>query len=232
MIFFSEATSSGKYRVVFDLLVDEHGKVIAKKPLAERRERLEKFADTHLNDRLRLSPVTLALNQAKRWFRERGGSLDGAYEPGERTGGFLKIKHRRTADCVVGGFRYATKGNHVGSLLLGLYGGDGLPHHVGFTSSIQAKDRTEVTGKLENLIEPPGFTGPLRTARTAGAKRAARPSGSRWRPGWLSRSSTTTSPAGGSGMGRSSFDGADKTPKDCTMRQVEQEAGSPLDLLK
>jgi ATP-dependent DNA ligase len=71
----------------------------------------------------------------------------------------VKVKRQRTADCVVGGFRYASKGGGVGSLLLGLYDTDGLLHHVGFTSSLRADQRKGLTQKLERLVEPPGFTG-------------------------------------------------------------------------
>jgi ATP-dependent DNA ligase len=71
----------------------------------------------------------------------------------------LKIKAMRTADCVVGGFRYGTKSREVASLLLGLYDEDGLLHHVGFTSAIPAEEKAALTGRLEALVEAPGFTG-------------------------------------------------------------------------
>jgi ATP-dependent DNA ligase len=71
----------------------------------------------------------------------------------------IKVKQQRTADCVVGGFRYAEKKKEVGSLLLGLFGDDGLLHHVGFTSALKAEGRPALTQKLEKLIGPPGFTG-------------------------------------------------------------------------
>lgn len=70
-----------------------------------------------------------------------------------------KIKNFRSADCVVGGFRYGAKTKVVGSLLLGLYDAKGALHHVGFTSSLSAADRPAITKKLEKLIAPPGFTG-------------------------------------------------------------------------
>ena len=70
-----------------------------------------------------------------------------------------KIKLMRTADCVVGGFRYGTGSKVVGSLLLGLYDKEGLLHHVGFCSTIKAGERPELTRRLEALIAPPGFTG-------------------------------------------------------------------------
>ena len=83
--------------------------------------------------------------------------LDGAYEPGARA--MLKIKRLRTADCVVGGFRYQSGAREVGSLLLGLYDGTGRLNHVGFTSTISDAERPALTRRLEALIEPPGFTG-------------------------------------------------------------------------
>ena len=103
----------------------------------------------------------------ERWLAGGGdGDLDGVvakrldlpYRSGERDG-MIKVKRRKTADCVVGGFRYASRGKVVGSLLLGLYDREGLLHHVGFTSSIPARLRPALTDKLERLIEPPGFTG-------------------------------------------------------------------------
>ena len=71
----------------------------------------------------------------------------------------IKVKQQRTADCVVGGFRYAEGRKEVGSLLLGLYDDEGLLHHVGFTSALKAEDRPGLTEKLEKLIKAPGFTG-------------------------------------------------------------------------
>ena len=71
----------------------------------------------------------------------------------------VKVKHARTADCVVGGFRYASKGRALGSLLLGLYDAKGLLHHVGFTSSFKAEERQSLLPKVERLVKPPGFTG-------------------------------------------------------------------------
>jgi ATP-dependent DNA ligase len=71
----------------------------------------------------------------------------------------LKVKRIRTADCVVGGFRYESSGPHIGSLLLGLYDAQGLLHHVGFTSTIPDRERPALTRRLEKLIEAPGFTG-------------------------------------------------------------------------
>jgi ATP-dependent DNA ligase len=83
---------------------------------------------------------------------------DHPYRSGERTA-MEKIKRKRTADCVVGGFRYATKGRVVGSLLLGLYDDDGILHHVGYTSSLSAEERRRITPMLEKLSGGEGFTG-------------------------------------------------------------------------
>jgi ATP-dependent DNA ligase len=83
---------------------------------------------------------------------------DAAYASGERTA-VHKIKRLRTADCVVGGFRYAAGTRDVGSLLLGLYDDDGLLHHVGFTASFSHAARKQLLPKLKPLMAPPGFTG-------------------------------------------------------------------------
>jgi len=103
--------------------------------------------------------------RARAWLKKARGSLDGvvakradgAYVPGERA--MLKVKLQRTADCVVGGFRYATGSDLVGSLLLGLHDEAGLLHHVGFCSTIKNEERKALTRKLEKLIAAPGFTG-------------------------------------------------------------------------
>src|SRR5438445_6884160 len=84
--------------------------------------------------------------------------LDANYASGERTA-MVKVKNIRSADCVVGGFRYATGARVIGSLLLGLYGDDGLLHHIGFTSAFKTSDRRALTKKFEPLRKSPGFTG-------------------------------------------------------------------------
>ena len=153
--------------VLFDLLVDEKGTSLINTPLSKRRRTLEKFAKQNLKrDRaIRLSPATTSLTRAKRWFAKVGGNLDGiiakrvdaSYSAGERTA-MVKVKNIRTADCVVGGFRYAEGAKVIGSLLLGLYDAAGF-HHVGFTSAFKASDRPALTKKFEALRKPPGFTG-------------------------------------------------------------------------
>lgn len=144
--------------IVFDLLVEESGRSLTQLKLAERRKRLEAFARKYFREPLRLSPITNSAAEAKKWFRGGGESLDGViakrldlpYQSGERTG-MQKIKAFRTADCVVGGFRYAESKPLVGSLLLGLYE-KGLLHHVGFCSGIKAKDKATLTKRLEKLV--------------------------------------------------------------------------------
>jgi ATP-dependent DNA ligase len=153
--------------VVFDLLADEHGALI-ELPLRERRPRLEAFARMNFRgvDRFRLSPATTRLSDAKGWLKRVGATLDGIiakrrdehYRSGKRDG-MQKIKNYRSADCVVGGFRYNEGKKVVGSLLLGLYDDNGLLHHVGFTSNIKSSEKPALTKKLEKLIAPPGFTG-------------------------------------------------------------------------
>jgi ATP-dependent DNA ligase len=150
--------------MAFDLL-EEGGKSLLRQPLCERRGALERFMGKNAVPGLLLSPATNNCETALGWLHRSGGALDGViakrldleYRSGERA--MIKVKQQRTADCVVGGFRYAEKKREVGSLLLGLYDGQGLLNHVGFTSAIPAKERPALTKRLEALIEPPGFTG-------------------------------------------------------------------------
>jgi ATP-dependent DNA ligase len=151
--------------VLFDLLV-ERGRSLVELPLAERRPRLEEFMQTVRDERIHLSPATRDIDEARGWCDEVGEALDGLiakrlderYRSGDRDGA-IKWKRLKTADCVVGGFRYGTNSELVGSLLLGLYDEEGLLHHVGYTSTIAAKDKPALTRKLEALRKPPGFTG-------------------------------------------------------------------------
>ena len=141
--------------VAFDLLAlgdDDH----CARPFSQRRETLEGFFPTELD--LFLTPQTLDPEEAARWFtRFEGAGLDGvvakreelAYLPGERV--MVKVKHGRTADCVVGGYREAKEGNAVGSLLLGLFDPQGVLHHVGHTSSFKAAQKRELFQQLQPL---------------------------------------------------------------------------------
>ena len=225
--------------IVFDLLVDDRGKSLVKQPLETRRKALEQFARKYLkdNDTIRLSPMTTDLSVARKWFH-MGVALDGVvakrrdlpYQSGERTG-MMKIKKQRTADCVVGGFRYLEKAPLVGSLLLGLYNGHGKLDHVGFTSSISAEDRPPLTKRLEKLIKPPGFTGNA----PGGPSR------------WSTKRSTEWQPLKPQLVAEVQFDHftggrfrhgtkflrwrPDKNPEQCTVKQVQRENRSALDLL-
>jgi len=150
--------------MAFDLL-ELGGKGLTAEPLSKRRRALEKFVAANLVPGLLLSPMTHDRATAVAWLQRSGGALDGVigkradleYRSGERA--MIKVKQQRTADCVVGGFRYAEKKKEVGSLLLGLYDDEGLLNHVGFTSAISAKERPRLTKDLEELIGAPGFTG-------------------------------------------------------------------------
>ena len=233
----SEATPSTF--IVFDLLVDEHGKSLVNLPLESRRRKLEAFAGKYFprNESIRLSPVTEDLSKARKWFR-MGVALDGVvakrrdlpYQSGERTG-MQKIKKERTADCVVGGFRYLEKKPLVGSLLLGLYNNEGQLDHVGFTSSIHNEERATLTKKLKQLIKPPGFTG----------KAPGGPSR------WSTKRSTEWEPLAPKLVAEVQFDHftggrfrhgtrflrwrPEKDPRQCTLEQVKRENQSALNLL-
>jgi len=139
---------------------------LAASPFAERRAALEAFHAEAGSDRLLLSPLTQNATEAEGWLARGGNALDGVvakrldlpYRRGERA--MAKVKQHRSADCVVGGFRYAgVSKKAVGSLLLGLYDEAGKLDHVGFTSSFDAEEKQALKAKLEPLIEPPGFTG-------------------------------------------------------------------------
>ncbi|TPK94476.1 ATP-dependent DNA ligase [Mesorhizobium sp. B2-4-12] len=152
--------------IVFDILVAPGGKILLDHPLTERRAVLQDFIAGAARAALRLSPCTTDATVAARWLQETShGSTDGVvakpraepYRPGERA--MVKVKRLRTADCVVGGFRYLTNSSEVGSLLLGLYNDQGELDHVGFTSTIARDDRAGLTRKLEKLRGGPGFTG-------------------------------------------------------------------------
>jgi len=227
--------------IVFDLLRDADGTMLVDEPLTERRKRLDAFARRYFSKHggVRLSPATTKLADANKWLSRVGATLDGIiakrrdlpYRSGDRSG-MQKIKNYRSADCVVGGFRYNEGKPVVGSLLLGLYDGEGKLNHVGFTSSIPREDKPALTKKLKKLIAPPGFTGnapggPSRwsTARSA-EWQPLKPglvvevcydhfSGDRFRHGtrlvrWR----------------------PDKSPKQCTMDQVTQKKADLMKLLK
>jgi ATP-dependent DNA ligase len=152
--------------LLFDCLYAPGGKKLLDETLNVRRAALEAFyAEMKDKTGFVLTPFTRKLKDAEKWLDRVGGSLDGVvakeiqapYLPGERA--MLKVKRLRSADCVVGGFRYGVDSNEVGSLLLGLYNEAGALDHVGFTASISKSQRKALTQKLERLRGPPGFTG-------------------------------------------------------------------------
>ena len=226
--------------IVFDLLA-ENSRSHLQQSLRERRDLLEKFARSNLRSskNVRLSPATTDLRIANEWFKKTGGDLDGimakrldaAYASGERTAA-VKIKQIRSADCVVGGFRYATGARVIGSLLLGLYGKDGLLHHVGFTSAFTREQRRELTKKFEALRKPPGFTGNA----PGGPSRWSTSRTGEWEP---------VTPNVVVEVAYDHFTGgrfrhgtkilrwrSDKDPRQCTMDQVEHREGKSLALLQ
>ena len=170
----------------FDCLLCAPGQPLLSQPFAQRRAALDRlFAPAHGKaGGLALTPCTRDLAEARRWLSHRHTSLDGVlakrldlpYQPGVR--GMLKVKLKRTADCVVGGFRYETGSQLVGSLLLGLYDEAGLLNHVGFTSSIPAEAKPGLTRRLERLVAAPPFTG----AAPGGPSRWSTPRASQWQP--------------------------------------------------
>lgn len=231
--------------LTFDLLATAGEKELTKKPLSERRRALEDFAKANLksSSTFRLSPATPSYATAQKWLAQSGGGSDGViakrvdlpYQAGNRDG-MQKVKKFRSADCVVGGFRYASNKisgrNVVGSLLLGLYDDAGLLHHVGFTSAIKAAEKPALTSRLEALIGEPGFTGnapggPSRWSTERSAKWCPlKPklvievcydhfSGERFRHG---TSILRWRP--------------DKAPQQCTFEQLKQKVADPMKLLK
>jgi ATP-dependent DNA ligase len=157
--------------LVFDLL--KRGKTaLSAAPLAKRRPLLEGFAARYFPRKglFRLSPASLQMKDAQRWLTSAGGGSDGViakrldvpYRGGTRDG-MQKIKRYRSADCVIGGFRYGENLQQgrkvVGSVLLGLYDAKGLLHHVGFSSGIKARDKPALTAKLESIRQNRSFTG-------------------------------------------------------------------------
>ena len=234
------AAESPASLIVFDLLVDAKGKSLVERPLSERRAALEAFVAAEVPSalRIKLSPATTKMATVKQWFRSVGGGLDGViakqrelpYQSGTRDG-MRKMKSMRTAECVVGGFRYASKGKLVGSLLLGLYDDGGLLHHVGFTSNIPNTEKPAITKRLEALVKPPGFTGQA----PGGPSRWSTARSAEWQP--LAPKLVVEVQydhfSGGRFRHGTSFLRwrPDKPPRRCTIAQVEQEGRSALKLL-
>ncbi len=169
--------------VVFDLLAlgDED---LTGRPLAERRALLQQaMADSR--PPVHLTPATEDAGLAREWFTLfEGAGLDGviakpvggAYEPNKRA--MLKIKHTRTADCVVGAYRWHKSGPVVGSLVLGLHDGQGRLQHVGVAASFPMARRAALVDELAPYLLPPGEAHPW--LGEAHAERAPGGEPSRW----------------------------------------------------
>ena len=153
--------------ILFDMLMGPDGSPVGALPLTKRRGVLESFGEkAAIAGKLIVTPCTRDLAKATQWLDDfdRDGRdgvvakrLNEKYLSGERA--MIKVKRLRTADCVVGGFRYQSGSLEVGSLLLGLYNAQGLLDHVGFTSTIANDERPALTRKLHALQAQPGFTG-------------------------------------------------------------------------
>jgi ATP-dependent DNA ligase len=165
------------------MLAGPDGSMVATLPLTERRRALEDFGQkTSIAGKLIVTPCTQDLAAATNWlddFEHKG--RDGViakrpYASGRRA--MIKVKRLRTADCVVGGFRYESSSDEVGSLLLGLYNAQGLLDHVGFTSAIAKGERAALTRKLRALRAAPGFTG----ATPGGLSRWSTERSGEWEP--------------------------------------------------
>jgi len=226
--------------LAFDLLRTGKAALMGQ-PLSERRVQLESFAARCFRDAplFRLSPASQEFAAAKRWLASAGGGSDGViakrldlpYQAGNREG-MQKIKRHRSADCVIGGFRYGEKlqaGRQVvGSLLLGLYDANGLLHHVGFSSGLKAKDKPALTDKLEVIKRKQSFTGNA----PGGPSRWSTKRSSEWqavKPKYVVEVSYDHFTDGRFRHGTSILRWRpDKKPAQCTMDQVKQKVAREL----
>jgi len=230
--------------IAFDLLVTAKDKELSMQPLGKRRPALETFAKVRFSSgsNFRLSPATTSFATAQKWLARSGGGSDGViakrldlpYQSGNRDG-MQKIKKFRSADCVVGGFRYATNKLNgrkvVGSLLLGLYDEEGLLNHVGFTSAIRHEQKPALTAKLETLIKDPGFTGNA----PGGPSRWSRDRSAKWCPLQPKLVVEVCYDHFSSDRFRHGTSilrwRPDKAPKQCSFDQLKQKTANPMKLL-
>jgi ATP-dependent DNA ligase len=154
--------------IAFDLLADR-GRDLRDFPFKERRERLKSLM-TEIDSSWRLTPSTTDVDVGRRWFDgfEAAGCdgivakrLDGSYVEGKRE--MVKIKHRRSVDCVVGGYRVHKDGDKIGSLLLGLYASNGSLAFIGHCSGFTNHDRVELLAKFEALLDTVSFGDDVRS---------------------------------------------------------------------
>ena len=177
--------------IAFDLIA-AGGKSVMALPQSERRARLEQLLGS-VRPPVHVTPVTQDRATAQDWLvRFEGAGLDGVmakpadapYQPGKRA--MFKIKHVRSADCVVAGFRwYKETRDAVGSLLLGLYNDTGVLQHVGVTSAFTMEMRRQLADELEHLRKNAMEGHPWKDWATASASDADRMPGakSRWSGG-------------------------------------------------
>jgi ATP-dependent DNA ligase len=227
--------------VAFDLLAAD-GRDVRAMPFEQRREQLERLLK-RAGPPVHLTPMTRDRDVAVEWLeRFEGAGLDGvmakpahgAYEPGKRV--MYKIKHSRTADCAVGGFRWHKngQGTHVGSLLLGLYDDSGALQHVGVTSAFTMPQRKELAGLLEPLRKHALKEHPWREWASVAGDMQRMPGGqSRWSAGkdlsWEPVRTELVCEVKYDHMQRDRFRHAaifqrwrpDKQPRDCTYDQLE-----------
>jgi ATP-dependent DNA ligase len=197
------AEESPAHYFAFDLLY-ANGTLLLEQPIEKRRAQLEAFFGEHVwrpasagrvpaeagTHTIRLSPATTDRKVADDWFSKFSSlGLDGVmakrlgepYHSGDREG-MVKVKHLKTADCVVGGFRYGEKKGErtdtVGSLLLGLYDEEGRLVYIGHTSSIKSAERTALTKKLESMTAG----NPFEVRVPGGPSRWATEKSSEWTP--------------------------------------------------
>jgi ATP-dependent DNA ligase len=210
---------------LFDMLLSPAAGDLRAHPLSERHVALADFAASMpAKAPLSVTPGTADRDLAQAWLddvRIEGvvaKRLNGPYLEGERA--MVKVKRLRSADCVVGGFRYATGSRLVGSLLLGLYNAQGLLDHVGFTSGLAAAEKPDLTLTLEALAGEPGFTGD----RPGGPSRWATERSAEWTP--LKPSLVVEVSFGHVSAGRFRHGTRllrfrpDKAPKQCRMDQI------------
>jgi ATP-dependent DNA ligase len=214
-------------------------------PITKRRPALERFAKRHFkNDQVfRLSPASRNYADAKRWLDLAGGGSDGViakridlpYQAGNRDG-MQKIKRMRSADCVIGGFRYGEKragGRKViGSLLLGLYDDEGRLNHVGFSSGLKSAQKAALTDKLEAIVSDRSFTGNA----PGGPSRWSIKRSAEWQPlkPKLVVEVSYDHFAGGRFRHGTTIQRwrPDKKPRQCTMQQLQQKSVLPATLLR
>lgn len=224
--------------VAFDLIADR-GEDLREVPWSERRRRLEDLFED-LGDTWRLTPVTDDLEVASRWFREfeHAGcdgiickQVDGPYRENKRE--WIKWKHRRDADCVVGGYRVHKDGDKIGSILLGLYNDDGDLHFIGHCSGFSDHDRVKLLEQFKQIRSDESFGGGDMTRAPGAQSRWSTDKTLDWtpvHPGVVVQISYDQL-EGGRFRHATRFERwrPDKDASDCTMDQLVRPSGASFD---